>query len=105
MDKRKSISLIKEFIDKLKKDYKVEKIVFFGSRATGKAHKDSDIDLIIVSDDFNGMNRIERGARMYDYWPWLIPVDFLCYTSKEFNILQKRVSIVKEALNEGIVVL
>ena len=59
MDKRKSISLIKEFIDKLKKDYKVEKIVFFGSRATGKAHKDSDIDLLVITNNTN--KRIDIG--------------------------------------------
>ena len=105
MDKKKSVSIIKEFINKLEQDYDVKKVIFFGSRAIGKTRKNSDIDLIIVSDDFENMSFFDRGASMYNYWPWLIPVDFLCYTSKEFNILQKRISIVKEALNEGIVVL
>jgi len=104
MDKRKSMNIIKEFVNKLKEDYSIKKVIFFGSRAIGKNHKDSDIDLIIVSDDFEGMNRIERGASMYNYWPWLIPVDFICYTTKEFNALKKRISIVKEALENGIII-
>ncbi|MBS3088958.1 nucleotidyltransferase domain-containing protein [Candidatus Pacearchaeota archaeon] len=104
MDKRKSISIIKEFVDNLSKDYAIKKVIFFGSRAVGKPHRDSDIDLIIVSDDFEGVNRIERGASMYNYWPWLIPVDFICYTTKEFNLLRKRISIVKEALENGIII-
>ena len=104
MDKKQSINIVKEFVTALKKDYKIERIIFFGSQAAGKPHKDSDIDLIIVSDDFEDMNFFERGAGMYNYWPWLIPVDFICYTTKEFNILKKRISIVKAALEEGIIV-
>ena len=104
MDKKQSISIVKEFITALKKDYDIDRIIFFGSRAVGKPHKDSDIDLIIVSDDFEDLNFFERGASMYNYWPWLIPVDFICYTTKEFNILKKRISIVKAALEEGIIV-
>jgi len=104
MDKKQSISIVKEFITALKKDYDIDRIIFFGSRAVGKPHKGSDIDLIIVSDDFEDLNFFERGASMYNYWPWLIPVDFICYTTKEFNILKKRISIVKAALEEGIIV-
>ena len=104
MGKKESINIIKEFVNKLKKDYEINEVIFFGSRAVGKSHKDSDIDLIIVSDDFEGVNRIERGASMYQYWAWLIPVDFLCYTSKEFNLLRKRISIVREAISKGIVI-
>ena len=104
MDKKKSIEIIKKFVNKLKKDYQINQIIFFGSRVSGKPHKDSDIDIIIVSDDFEGMNRLHRGANMYKYWDALVPVDFLCYTPKEFNILKKRISIVKEALENGILI-
>jgi hypothetical protein len=39
---------------------------------------------------------------MYDFWDLNYPVDFLCYTPEEFNKLKKEVSIVSEALKEGI---
>jgi len=39
---------------------------------------------------------------MYDYWNLDLPVDFLCYTPKEFNKLKKQISIVKEAIENGI---
>jgi hypothetical protein len=39
---------------------------------------------------------------MYDYWELRYPVDFLCYTPKEFEREKKKVSIVSEALREGI---
>ena len=75
---------------------------FFGSRARGKSHKYSDIDLIIVSPKFKKLNFFKRGARMYDYWNLNYPVDFLCYTPKEFNKLKKQITIVSEAVKEGI---
>lgn len=104
MDKEESIKIIKEFSKKLAKAFSISKIIFFGSRARGEEEKFSDIDLIIVSDDFKDMDFFERVSKMYDYWTEEIPVDFLCYTKKEFNKLHKKVSIVKDALDYGIVI-
>ena len=39
---------------------------------------------------------------MYDYWNLDYPVDFLCYTPEEFEKKKKEISIVKEAVKEGI---
>ena len=104
MGKEKYLEEINEFVSRLSEDFKVNNIIFFGSRAIGGAKQDSDIDLIIVSEDFEGMGFFERVSRMYDYWTLDMPVDFLCYTTKEFERLRKRISIVKDALENGIVV-
>jgi len=104
MDKKESINKINKFLKNVSKDFKIERAIFFGSRAIGIARKDSDIDLIIVSDDFEGMDFFERVSKMYDYWDLDIPVDFLCYTSREFNKLKKLVSIVSHALKQGIII-
>jgi uncharacterized protein len=104
MGKKESIKLIEKFVEKLSKDFSVQRIVFFGSRASGGARRDSDIDLIVVSDDFENMDFFERVSGMYKYWDGLMPVDFLCYTEKEFDKLRKRISIVKEALRSGVIV-
>lgn len=95
---------IKEFVKELGKDFKIDAIIFFGSRAKGNYKEYSDIDLIIVSDDFKGMNFFERVAKMYDYWKLDFPVDFLCYTKEEFDTLKRKISIVKMALDEGVIV-
>lgn len=76
-------------------------MIFFGSRISGKAAKGSDIDLLIVSPKFRGLDFIERGSKMYDYWNLKYPVDFLCYTPEEFKTLSRRVTIVKEAVESG----
>jgi predicted nucleotidyltransferase len=95
---------LKKFLLDLNKEIKIEKIILFGSRATENFGKDSDVDLIIVSSDFEGMNFFERGAKMYDFWELDLPVDFLCYTPKEFNKLRKGITIVSEALKNGIMI-
>ena len=38
----------------------VERVILFGSFAKGKPRKDSDIDLVVVSDDFEKLNLRER---------------------------------------------
>ncbi len=96
------INGLKKFIKRLGKDFDIEQIILFGSRAGNEFNEHSDVDLIIVSEDFECMNFFERVKKMYNYWEIDLPVDFICYTSKEFNKLKKQVSIVSEALREGI---
>jgi uncharacterized protein len=104
MGKKANLKVIEDFLLKLGEDFSVENIILFGSRARGNVRRDSDFDLIIVSDDFEGMDFFERASKMYDYWDSLHPVDFLCYTKKEFDRLKKRISIVREALSSGVFV-
>ena len=102
MGKKESvIGKLKEFKKGLSEDYPLERMIFFGSSAKGKMKRDSDIDLILVSSKFKGMNFIKRGACMYNYWKYHYPVDFLCYTPSEFNRMKKQVNIVSEAIREG----
>ena len=103
MDKKKAlIKELKSFRKKVDKDFKLEKVIFFGSRARGKASRYSDVDLILVSPKFKKLDFVERGAKMYNYWDIHYPVDFLCYTPKEFSKLKKQITIVQEAVKEGI---
>ena len=56
---------------KLKRFYKaieengirVNKIILYGSHASGKFHKDSDIDVAVISPDF-GKDRFEEGVKL-----------------------------------------
>lgn len=100
-------SLIKEleiFKRKLKEKYNINKIIFFGSRATGIPHRDSDIDLIIVSKNFRGKSALKRSPQLYSEWDLDYAVDFLCYTPEEFNKLKGKITIVNEAIKNGILI-
>ncbi len=77
-------------------------MILFGSRVWGKPHRDSDIDLIIVSPAFDGVHRLDRGVNLYLKWNLKYPVDILCYTPEEFNRKKKFIGIVQQAAKEGI---
>ena len=47
------INSIEKFIKEIKKKYNVEAIIIFGSYAKGTESEDSDIDIAIVSADFD----------------------------------------------------
>ena len=102
MGRKKNIDKLKEFKKELSKDIKLNKMILFGSRATGKATRYSDFDLILVSPIFKGKVSFKRPISIRKYWHLDYPVDFLCYTPEEFNKLKKQVTIVREAVREGI---
>jgi len=53
--------LIKEYQQKLESSgVRVKKIIIYGSHASGKPSKESDIDLVVISDDFKNMDLWER---------------------------------------------
>lgn len=103
---RKEMTKLIEKLREFKKRNRFEKIILFGSYARGNFTKDSDVDLIIVDKAFEGKNVFERGKGLWIKWhvkqKMKYPVDFLFYSQKEFEKLKKEVSIVSEALIEGI---
>jgi len=102
MDKRKYINNLKEFKRNLSKKIDINKIILFGSRAYGKPNRWSDFDLMIISKNFRRKKFRYRSLGFYKYWNLDYPVDFICYTPEEFNRLKKQITIVKEAVENGI---
>src|SRR3989344_2989423 len=102
MARKTIITQLKSFRSDLNKDISITKMILFGSQAWGKPHKDSDIDLIVVSPSFRKKRSLKRGIEFYKYWHLDYPVDFLCYTPEEFKKLSKQVTVVREAVKEGI---
>ncbi|MBI2459850.1 MAG: nucleotidyltransferase domain-containing protein [Parcubacteria group bacterium] len=81
---------IREITEKIKKEYKPEKIILFGSYAWGKPRQWSDVDLFIVK-----KSRKRRIYREYELRKKLFgnnfpPMDLLIYTPAE---LKKRIDI------------
>ncbi len=96
------IAELNQFKNRLSVNMPINKMILFGSMAKGKSHKDSDIDLIVVSRKFKKKKSFKRSLGFYKYWTIECPVDFLCYTPEEFNKLKKQITIVREAVKEGI---
>jgi len=104
MDREELVKTLKLFKRKAARHHKLQRMLLFGSRATGMARPDSDIDLIVVSDEFTGKSAYDRPTRLYMDWDLDYPVDMLCYTPEEFRRLAKRHSIIREALKTGVTI-
>ncbi|MEK6874728.1 MAG: nucleotidyltransferase domain-containing protein [Nanoarchaeota archaeon] len=96
---------LKKFKIAIQKKYEIKQMILFGSQARGDTRTDSDVDLILVSPIFSNKNNQDE-SRLYQEWhirhKLRIPVDFLCYSQKEFDKLKNRISIVSQAIKEGI---
>jgi predicted nucleotidyltransferase len=99
---KKHLAFLKKFKVKLSEEIPIKKMYLFGSRAHGKPHRWSDFDLIIVSPEFRNKKSFRRATGFYKYWTIDYPVDFLCYTPEEFEKLSKQITIVRQAVKEGI---
>ena len=104
MDKDELIIKLKEFKQQVIKKFGVKKIILFGSYSKDKTSEESDVDLIIVG-DFEDKSNLKRAPIFYKEWHLVqnidLPVDIICYTSEEFDSLKTQITIVKEAVEEG----
>ncbi len=97
-----TIGALRQFKKSIEKEYGIQRMLLFGSLARGKTNENSDVDLIIVSEKFKGLSHLKRSPPLHLAWKLRYPVDFLCYTPAEFDKLKKRVSIVRDAIREGV---
>lgn len=95
------LNKVEEFLRKISRKHRLEKAVIFGSSVRGEFKENSDIDIIVISNEFEGKSPLKRPVKLYLEWNLDYPVDFICYTIKEFEELKKKPSIVREALKEG----
>lgn len=100
----------KELVERIKAAEKVDKILLFGSEATGTATPNSDIDLLVILDSetipasFRERSanylQISRAIREIEKRH---PIDLLVYTRPEFEMIKASGSLfVRRVLREGI---
>ena len=107
MAKRKNIKVInilKELVKQRGMD--IDKIVVFGSYARGEEKKGSDIDIIIVSRDFEGKDIFDRveiasGLHRELVEKTMMPAAIMYYSPTEWE--QGNSLIINQAKEEGIV--
>lgn len=99
----KNIEIIKKFKKRLRR-FGITNILLFGSRAKGTFGPQSDFDIIIISDKFEGVKWHKRSLEIYMNWKEDYPLEALCYTKEEFEKKKKQIGIVQEAVKEGIII-
>jgi len=94
--------IIMEFNNALaRQGIKAEKIFLFGSHANDTAGEHSDIDLVVISNNFKGLDFMQRcellGRAIAEI---MEPIEPLAYTPEEFNTKKQKTSFLCEVLTE-----
>jgi len=101
--RERKIDLQKELercINLLKKEYRPEKILLFGSLASGRVSRWSDIDLIIVKDTKKPF--LDRNKEVLLLLKPKVGMDILVYTPEEFKKLSKKTFFKEEVIGKGV---
>jgi predicted nucleotidyltransferase len=88
------------------KGLKVNKIILFGSQARGTATEESDIDIVIVSEEFRRKNifrraKLTRDAEIRTIRKFMVPLDVVTMSPEEY---ENRTLLIAEYVHEGKVV-
>jgi len=92
---------ISEIVKKIALGYNPEKIILFGSYASGTATEDSDIDIFVIKD--SELPRPERTIQLRRMlFGSQVPMDLIVYTPNEVESEKdEKYSFVYEVLNSG----
>lgn len=86
----------------LAKRYRIERFFMFGSRARNEELLTSDVDLIVVSEDFADTKFRHRPEKVLEFWPDVVDLEVLCYTPSEFERMSQRIGIVQHAVRDAL---
>ena len=107
MDRKKinAKKVVKEYLKCFPSSIKVNGVFLFGSHATGKAREDSDIDIVVISTDFEKIDFIKRMEMLSRFRQAEItrstPMDIIGYTPEEFANIDKESVMMRQAKKEG----
>jgi predicted nucleotidyltransferase len=92
---------IADIVTKIVSGYNPDKIILFGSYATGKPTEDSDLDLMVIkATDLPRPQRTVQVRKML--YGAMIPIDLIVYTPQEIaESKDNKFSFVSEVLNTG----
>ena len=93
--------IIADIVTKIVSGYNPDKIILFGSYATGKPTEDSDLDLMVIkATDLPRPQRTVQVRKML--YGAMIPIDLIVYTPQEIAESKDNIfSFVSEVLNTG----
>jgi len=105
MGKAKVKKLAKQLVSRLKDlDINVNRIILFGSHASGRARPYSDIDIAVVSSSFEGKGLLRRQELLGEaIYPLQEPIEALGYTLREYRNV-KPASFLSEIISNGKVI-
>ncbi len=95
----------RRFLARLRQGLSPERVILFGSRGRGDNRAGSDYDLLIVSDRFRGVPWIDRAPLVIRLWDLPLDLEAICLTPEEYRRRRRELSVIGEAVREGVVLL
>jgi len=89
---------LKEFLAKVKKVLGDPEVYLFGSYARGDWLYESDLDLIVVSRRFKGLDLGKRYTLVRKLISSKVSVELLLYTPEEFERVKKKSIVIQDAM-------
>jgi len=80
-----TINIVRQFVEKVNKQFPVEQAFLFGSYALGTATEDSDIDVAIVSRAFSGSRFEDNVAIATLTWGIDTRIEPVAFRPEQFN--------------------
>ncbi len=97
------IRRLEKIIDELSGKFQIEAVIVFGSWVRGGGGDWSDLDVLIVSDEFKGLDVLKRFEISALYRP--LRIDLFLYTYDELvNMVRRMNPLAISALAEGILI-
>jgi len=96
---------LRAYKERLAEHIRIQHLILFGSRARGDPEPESDYDLIVVSEDFDGVPFLKRPLPCYEEWDYASlsnGADILCYTPAEYEQKLRGINVVATAAKEGV---
>jgi predicted nucleotidyltransferase len=90
------------FLKRLKRELGVVEVYVFGSRAYGNPLLESDLDMIVVSEEFGKRSFIENMELLSRMWDGSFTLEMFPYTPEQLRKYAERKTVVSEALRKGI---
>lgn len=90
-----------EVLPCLESTFAPERVLVFGSRARGDALAHSDLDVLLVSREFEDVPWLDRPVRVHEACDIRFGIELLCYTPEEFRRKREELGIVRTASEEG----
>lgn len=95
MTRKESIEQeMEQVVRTLASEYGAERILLFGSRATGRGSQDSDVDLVVIKN--TSLPFFDRLKEVAGVCRWHHAFDVLVYTPEEFAEMSENNSFIRD---------
>ncbi len=101
LSERRKRELVR-FLKRLKRELGAVEVYIFGSRVYGTPLLESDLDMIVVSEEFGRRDFVENMELLSRMWDGIFSIEMFPYTPEQIEKYAEKKTVISEALKKGI---